>query len=267
MSKKIVFCGGGNMAEGIIRGLLDNKAVTSENVTVNDLSLERCKYLTKTYGITAATDTPDAIKEANMIIIAVLPQHVPSVTATLKPLINDNTIIMSIAAGITIESLESQLGSNKRIARVIPNTLIQSGNGYSGVCLNKNCNDKDKLCVEEILNALGQIMYVKENMFDLFQILGNVGPLWSYKLVEALTDAGVYVGLNRKDARNLAIKNMAGTAGVLDITGEHPAVKVDNMASPGGVTIEALKVLQEEGFYTAIMNSVIAAVKKVKSID
>ena len=102
-------------------------------------------------------------------------------------------------------------------------------------------------------------------MFDLFQILGNVGPLWLYKTVEALTDAGVYVGFNRVDSRKIAIKNMLGVAGVLDITDEHPAVKVDQMASPGGVTIEALKVLQEEGFSTAIMNSVIAGVKKLKS--
>lgn len=265
MNKKIVLCGVGNMAEGILRGLLNNKTAVPEDVTVNELITSRCEYLYSTYGVTAVSDASDSIREANMVIIAVNPQHVPNVTRILRTLINDHTVVMSIAAGITIEALEDQLGGNKKIARVIPNTLIQSGNGYSGVCLNVHCDNEDKMFIDQILSSLGQIMYLEKNMFDLFQILSNVGPLWMYKMVEALTDAGVYIGFNRTDARNIAIKNMSGVAGVLDITGEHPVIKIDQMTSPGGVTIEALKVLQQEGFSTAIMNSVIAGVSKLKN--
>ena len=253
------------MAEGIIRGLLKRGAAVPENITVNELIPTRCEYLSKTYGIAAVTDAADAIKEADMVIIAVVPKHVPTVTKTVKALINENTIVMSIAAATTIETLENQVGSNKKIARVIPNTLIQSGNGYSAVCLNARCDAKDKLFIDQVLNALGQPMYINEDMFDLFQVFSNVGPLWVYKLVEALTDAGVYVGFNRADARSIVLKNMLGAAGILEVTGEHPAVKADQMASPGGVTIESLKVLQEEGFATAIMKSVIAGVNKVKT--
>lgn len=267
MSKKIVFCGGGNMGEGIMRGLLKNRAATPEDITISELNPERCDYLSRTYGVSALTDATDAIKEADMIIIAVNPPHVPMVTKTLKMLINENTIVMSIAAGIGIATLESQLGSDKKVLRMMPNTLIQSGNGYSAACVNGNIDHSDKEFITEILNALGQTMYIAENMFDTFTAFSCSGPLWLYKTIEALIDAGVYVGFSREEARNIVIKNMLGVAQVLDVTGAHPAVKVDEMTSPGGVTIEGLKVLEQEGFAGALMTSVSAAVKKANSIE
>ncbi|WP_164914404.1 pyrroline-5-carboxylate reductase [Aminipila luticellarii] len=267
MSKDIVFCGGGNMAENIIKGLLYKKVVLPENVTVNELLPARCEYLSKTYGITAVTNADDAIKRAGLVIIAVNPLQVPPVTKVLNPLINEKTIVLSIAAGIPIKTLENQLGSDRKIVRVVPNTLIQAGSGYSAVCMNGCCDDQDKSLITHVLDALGQIMYLKEDLFNSFSGFSNVGPLWLYKMVEALTDAGVYVGFSRTDARNMVIKNMLGTAVVLEETGEHPAVKVDQMTSPGGVSIEALKVLQQGNFSSALMNSVIAGIDKANSIE
>lgn len=267
MNKKIVFCGGGNMAEGIMRGLLSKEVVTPKNVTVNEIFPNRCEHLSKTYGVFAVKDASDAIKEADMIIIAVNPPQVPSVTKVLKTLINEKTIILSIAAGITIETLESQVGSDKKVLRVMPNTLIQSGNGHSAACINGNIDDNDKEFITAILNALGQTMYIKEDMFNTFTAFSCSGPLWIYKTVEALIDAGVYVGFSRTEARNIVIKNMLGVAQVLDTTGVHPAVKVDEMTSPGGITIEGLKSLQQEGLASAVITSVTAAVKKANSIE
>lgn len=267
MSKKIVFCGGGNMAEGIMRGLLQNGVNGPEDITVNELVPSRCEYLSSTYGVTAVKDASAAIKEAAMVIIAVNPPQVPTVAKMLQPLINETTIIMSIAAGVTMESVENHVGGDKKVVRVMPNTLNQSGNGYSAVSFNGNCLEQDQCMVDEALNALGQVMHIREEMFNTFTAFSNVGPMWLYKMVEALVDAGVYVGFSRTDARNIVLKNMMGVAGVLDITGEHPAVKVDQMTSPGGTTIEGLKVLQEEGFSTAIMKSVIASFDKVNALE
>ena len=266
MNKNIVFCGGGNMGEGIMRGILDKKVIAPENITVSELRQERCDYLSNTHGVSAVINADDAIKEADMIIIALLPQHVSSVTKTLKELAKESAVIMSIAAGVTIETLESQLGKDKKVVRMMPNTLIQAGNGYSAACVNGNIDDKDKEFITEILNALGQTMYINENMFDTFTAFSCSGPLWLYKTVEALIDSGVYVGFSRVEARNIVIKNMLGVAQVLEDTGAHPAKKVDEMTSPGGVTIEGLKTLQQGGFMSAIMNSVNNAVKKANSI-
>lgn len=267
MNKKIVFCGGGKMAEGIIRDVLNNKEVSPGSITVSEPVAARCQYLTDTYGVTAAADAATAIKEAGMVIIAVTPVHVPSVTGVLKPLISKETIVLSIAAGITVGTLASQLGDDKKIVRVVPNTMGQSGHGYSAYYLNGNCGEQDKLFVEDILSALGQLMPLSENMFNTFSSFSNVGPMWLYKMIEALIDAGVYIGLGRDAARNIVLKNMLGAATVLETTGEHPAVKVDQMTSPGGVTIEALKVLQQEGFSSAIMNSVAACFDKTNSLE
>lgn len=267
MSKKIVFYGGGNMAEGILRGVLNHQVVSPENITVSELVPARCTYLSETYGVSAVTDASEEVKEADAVIIAVNPPQVPVVAENLKALVSGETVVISIAAGVTIESIASHLGDDKKIVRVMPNTLNQSGSGYSAACLNDNCSEQDKDTVDEILRALGQVMYIKENMFNPFTCFSNVGPLWAYKMIEALTDAGVYVGFSRTDARSIVIKNMIGAASVLEITGEHPAVKVDQMTSPGGVTIEALKVLQEEGFSTALINSVAAAYNKVNAIE
>lgn len=266
MNKKIVFCGGGNMGEGIMGGILKKKVIAPKNITVSELMQERCDYLSKTHGVSAVTNANDAIKEADMVIIALLPQHVSSVAKTLKELTKENAIIISIAAGITIETLEAQLGSGKKIVRVMPNTLISSGNGHSAACVNGNIDDVDKKFVTEILNALGQTMYIRENLFDTFTAFSCSGPLWLYKAAEALIDAGVYAGFSRVEARNIVIKNMLGVAQVLEDTGAHPATKVDEMTSPGGVTIEGFKRLQQDGFMSAIMNSVDDAVRKANSI-
>lgn len=267
MSKKIVFCGGGNMAEGIMRGLINNGAVSPQNVAVNELIPARCEYLEKTYGVSALADAADVIKEADMVIIAVNPPQVPSVTKMLEPLINEKTIVMSIACGVTIATLEEGVGSDKKVLRMMPNTLSQSGNGYSAACVNGNIDSADKEFITQILDGLGQTMYIVEDMFDTFTAFCCTGPIWLYKTVEALIDAGVYVGFSRMEARNMVIKNMMGVAQVLDVTGAHPAVKVDETTSPGGVTIEALKVLQQEGLAAVLMTSVDAAVKKANSIE
>lgn len=266
MDMKIVFCGGGAMAEGILGGILDNGVVAPENVTMNELLEPRCKYLNEKYKVNAVPEATEEIRAADLVIIAVNPFQVPTVTKTIRPLVNGNTIILSIAAGITLGALSDQLGSDKKILRVMPNTLIKSGNGYSAVCVNENIDDDDKNVITTVVNALGQTMYIKEDMFDTFTGFCCTGPVWLYKTAEALIDAGVYAGFSRTESRNMVIKNMLGTAQVLDETGVHPAMKVDEMTSPSGVGIEALQTLQQERFAGALLTSVDAAVKKANSM-
>ncbi len=266
MNKRIVFCGGGNMAEGIIKSLLNKGAATVDKVMVKELSPQRCDYLAATYGVSAHPSANDALKEADMVIIAVLPQHVQSVTTEVKSLINEKAIVMSIAAGTTIKTLEDQLGNLRKIVRVMPNTLSQSGNGHSAACVNTNIDETDRAFITQILDALGQTMYINEEMFNTFTAFSCSGPLWIYQAAEALMDAGVYVGFSRADARNIVIKNMLGVAQVLDTTGAHPKLKIDEMCSPGGITIEGFKSLQEEGFSANVLTSVCKAVQKANSI-
>lgn len=263
--KKIVFFGGGPMGEGIMGGLIRGKVVEPKQITVSELLPARREYLEKTHGVLTTTDPAEA-STADVVIMAVNPNQIPNVTKVLKPHLNKETIVISIACGVALATLEEQLGADKKILRVMPNTLIQSGNGYSAACINPNVNDDDKVIITTVLNALGQTMYVTENMFETFTAFCCTGPIWFYKTVEALIDAGVYAGFSRAESRAMVIKNMLGVAQVLDATGAHPALKVDDMTSPAGVTIEALQVLHQERFTGALMTSVDAAVKKANSI-
>lgn len=174
--------------------------------------------------------------------------------------------MLGTSIALCIETIAAAAGADKKIARVMPNTLSLSGNGYSAVCLTENRSEDDAKMVVEMLNALGPVMHIDENMFDTFTGFSCTGPLWIYKMIEAMTDAGVYSGFARSDARDIVIRNMIGAATVLSMTGEHPAVKVDQMTSPGGTTIEALKVLQQEGFANAIITSVDACISKANSL-
>lgn len=145
-----------------------------------------------------------------------------------------------ISIALCIETIAAAAGADKKIAGVMPNTLSLSGSGYSAVCLTESCSEDDAQMVDEMLNALGQVMHIDENMFDTF------------------------TGFAKSDTRDIVIWNIIGAAAVLSMTGEHPAMKVDQMTSPGGTTIEALKVLQQEGFANAIMTFVDACVSKAR---
>ncbi len=174
--------------------------------------------------------------------------------------------MLSIAAGVKIASIEEVLGADRKVIRVMPNTLGQSGNGHSAVCLNANINEEDKAYALEFLGALGQTIILPESMFGEFTAFSCSGPMWLYQMADALVDAGVYAGFSRSDAKKMVIKNMLGVAMILDETGDEPKERVNEMCSPGGVTIEGYKSLVDEGFASAVMTSVDKAVKKANAI-
>lgn len=266
MSKKIVFCGGGNMAEGVLRCMLKKGVAKSEDISVSELNPQRCRYLKDTYQVNALVDAAEAMKAADMIIIAVLPKIVPIVAKTVKEVLKPGAVVLSIAAGVKISEMEEMLGADKKIVRVMPNTLGQSGNGHSAVCLNANIGEEDKAFALEVLEAMGQTIVLPENMFGEFTAYSCSGPMWLYQMADVLIDAGVYEGFSRADARKMVIKNMLGVAMILDETGDEPKSRVSEMCSPGGVTIEGYKSLIDEGFASAVMTSVDKAVKKANSI-
>ena len=266
MEKKIVFCGGGNMAEGIIRSLLDRGTAKSEDIAVSEPNPQRCEYLRETYGVNALTDATEEMKKADLFVIAVLPKIVPVVARSIKAAAKEDSIVVSIAAGVRISAMEEILGADRKIVRVMPNTLGQSGNGHSAVCLNENVNEEEKAFVSAIIGALGQIMYLPESRFNEFTAYSCSGPMWLYQMADVLIDAGVYAGFSREDARRIVIKNMLGVAMTLNASGEEPKSRVSEMCSPGGVTIEGYRSLVDEGFASAVMTSVDKAVKKANAI-
>ena len=266
MEHKIVFLGGGNMAEGIINGFISNGNVSPANITVKEPVDARRAYLTEKYGISASVDPADEVRNADILIIAVVPKFVSDVTAYLAPLVNEKQIIISIAAATKIEKIAQTLGADKKIIRMTPNTMIATQSGYSAMCFNANCTAEDKETAKSYVQYLGQIQEISEDLFNAFTSYCNVGPLFCYQLMEALTDAGVYVGFPRAVAKDMAVKNMLGAAKLIDATGLEPSAKTEMMTSPAGVTIESLRALKQTGFQSSVMESVIAGFNKTNSL-
>lgn len=266
MEKKIVFCGGGNMAEGIISGFINNGNVPAASITVKEPVDARRAYLTEKYGLGASADPAEEVKNADILIIAVVPKFVSDVTAYLAPLVNKDQLIISIAAATKIEKLAAVLGADKKIIRMTPNTMIATQSGYSAMCFNGNCTAQDKEIAKSYVQYLGQIQEISEDLFNAFTAYCNVGPLFCYQLMEALTDAGVYVGFPRVVAKDMAVKNLLGAAKLIDTTGLEPSAKTGMMTSPAGVTIESLRILKQTGFQASVMESVIAGFNKTNSL-
>ena len=267
MSRKILFLGGGQMAEGIIGGILDNKVFSPEEVFVSDIIDARLSHLKNTYNIVPTKDILKEAKNADVIFLAVRPQDAASACAGLPAAIGtaNQTIFISIVAGVDLATIASYVGSDKKIVRMMPNTLIKAQNGFSAACVNDNITEADKAFIQKFLEALGQAMFLNENMYDMFTAYSCVGPMYIYVLMHALIEAGVRTGFSRADAYAITIKNTLGAAQMLEITGGHPLQRVDTMTSPAGVTIDALASLEEDGFVGTVLKSVKASVDKTLS--
>ncbi|SMC27616.1 pyrroline-5-carboxylate reductase [Clostridium acidisoli DSM 12555] len=267
LNNKISFIGGGNMAEGIIRGLISTSVLSSDNIKVYDILEERLEYLYNTYKVHYSTTAADAAKNADVLFIAVRPQDIFKVTESLKDSISENTTIISICAGIKLEKLKELFGANHKLVRVMPNTMIDVQHGYSAVSTNDKVSKEDKAIVQTILSSLGQTMFLQENMFNAFTAYSCAGPAYVMYFIAGLIDAGVQSGFSRKDATSIALENIIASALTIKETGKHPYQITDSMTSPAGITIDGLHYLSEAGFHGIVMSSVKSALNRTNELE
>ncbi|MGN8646152.1 pyrroline-5-carboxylate reductase [Gracilibacillus sp. HCP3S3_G5_1] len=260
----IHFIGGGQMVEAIIRAVLANGTTTAEEMTVADISEERNTYLSEAYHVEARKTQESALKKADIIVIGVRPQDdLASVGRLIREHSNKHAVIVSIVAGVTIEKLTGFIGEERAIARVIPNTLTNTGFGYSGVALNSLATIEQ---VDVFLKGFGKVMYVEEKLIDIFTGFGVAGPNYVYYFIESLADAGVLAGLSRDQAWQITLENVAGAVEMLKQSGKHPRQLLDINNSAGGVGIHALHELNSSDFAAGLQRSVIKAVKRTTEL-
>ena len=264
---KIAFIGCGIMGTSILKGILKEKIAEPKDITAIITSDKKINDLKSKYRINACIYGDKAIAGADVIILAVLPDQVFKVSAKIKQYMRDDAILISIVAGLTIESMEDMFGKNKKIVRTMPNTLVEVKEGYSAICVNSNIKNDECKIAEKILEGIGRYIYIDEKKFSEFTAFSCSGPMWIYNTIEFLIDAGIYLGFSREMAQSMVSDNMIGAAKIIEKTGAFPFSKVLEMCSPGGITIEGLKVLQEEGVSSGYMKSIIAAFNKAKSLE
>ncbi|PIE64639.1 MAG: pyrroline-5-carboxylate reductase [Desulfobacterales bacterium] len=262
MIRNIAFIGGGQMAEAFISGILNTKKIPAHQIRVVEPVEQRREYLGKTYGISVSTDLPTFVSKSDVIILAVKPQVITTALAALKPVIGSQLLI-SIAAGITIDFLETGLGKKDgSIIRVMPNTpaLVQSA--ATALCRNKNVSDEDLDFAVRLFNTIGKTVITEERMIDGITGLSGSGPAYVFAFIDALIDAGVKTGLDRRTARKLTIQTVIGSARLLEHTGVHPVELKERVTTPGGTTAYGLHVLDRSGFKGNIISAVEAATQR-----
>ncbi|PWC12598.1 pyrroline-5-carboxylate reductase family protein [Brenneria corticis] len=262
---KVHFIGAGQMAEAIIRAALASKTLLAEQISIDDIDPERISLLQEKYQLPAAAGSPDAaLAQARLIVIGVRPQDdIASVAGRIRQHAAPESIVISIVAGVKINRLESLLGNTRPIARVIPNTLTDTGYGYSGVALNSHVHADD---VDDFLSSFGKVTYLEEKLIDIFTGFGVAGPNYIYYFIESLTDAGVLAGLPRTLATRLVLENLIGAVEMLKLTQLHPRQLLDINNSPAGVGMHGLYELNNSDFAAGLQRSVLAAVKRTTQL-
>ncbi|MBM4760998.1 pyrroline-5-carboxylate reductase [Bacillus sp. B15-48] len=260
----IHFIGGGQMAEAMIRAVINNGTIAAKNISVSDLRETREQFLHDTYGVLSPVQQDEAIREAGIIVVAVRPQDdLASLGKFIHEHAKPTAVILSIVAGVTIEKFARYLGGEHPIVRVIPNTLTDTGLGYSGVALNSLATTEQ---VDAFLNGFGKVLYIEEALIDTFTGFGVCGPNYVYYFIESLADAGVLAGIPREQAWQVTLENVAGAVEMLKQTGKHPRQLLDINNSQGGVGIHALHELNNSDFAAGLQRSVLAAVKRTTEL-
>ncbi len=261
----IGFIGAGNMASAIIGGMVKSGLYPSEAVIAsdkNELTLENVK---KEYGIKTTLDNCEAA-ESEILFLAVKPQFLYDVISEIKKTITSDTIIVSIAAGQSIEKIESAFGKKIKLVRVMPNTPAFVGEGMSALSPNNNITPDELSLIEQIFSSLGEAEVVAEKLMDAVTAVSGSSPAYVFMLIEAMADAAVKAGMPRNQSYTFAAQAVLGSAKMVLKTNIHPAELKDMVCSPGGTTIEAVKVLEEKGFRSAIMDAMEACIKKSQSL-
>ncbi|MFC3396074.1 pyrroline-5-carboxylate reductase family protein [Brenneria rubrifaciens] len=258
------FIGAGQMAEAIIRASLTRKTLTAGQISIEDIDAGRIETVNQTYQLPAQRDVTDALRQADLVVIGVRPQDdLVGVTKRIQREAAPHGTVVSIVAGVTLEQLASLLGSARAIARVIPNTLTDTGYGYSGVTLNAHARAES---IETFLSGFGKFLYLDERLIDVFTGFGVAGPNYIYYFIESLTDAGVLAGLPRAQATQVVLENLVGAAEMLKISKKHPRQLLDINNSPAGVGMHGLYELNNSDFAAGLQRSVLAAVKRTTEL-
>ena len=258
--------GAGNMGEALVRGLLHTGVFRPTDVVVTDPRPDRLTLFRETFGVTATAVNGDAVRDADIVILAIKPQILGRVAREIAAALPVRALVVSIAAGVPISAIASQLRPDTRIVRVMPNTCVLVGAGATGIAAGPAATEGDLATVQTLFEAVGSVAQVEETLLDAVTALSGSGPAYVMLIIEALSDAGVRVGLPRYQAQALAAQTVLGSAKLLLETGAHPGVLKDQVTSPGGTAIAGLHTLEEGGLRTTLINAVVAATERSREL-
>lgn len=258
----IGFIGGGNMAEALIRGMVEEG---KKDIIVSEPREERRSFLEKRYGVSTTPDNIEAVKASEVVVLAVKPQQMAEVLGEIAPAVTGEHTIVSIAAGITLGFIQDRLKSN-RVIRAMPNMGAQVGEGMTALSLCECFGGKGVDTAKEIFMASGRVLMLPEKYIDAVTALSGSGPAFVALFIGAMAEAGERAGLTHDDALSLAVQTAVGTAKLLD-EGLEPRKLIEKVRSPGGTTAEGLKVFEDKGLEGIVLEALEAARRRAKELS
>ena len=261
--KKILIFGCGAMGGAILSGCLAKGLWSKDEIYVKEHSEEASREKAARYGVHPSMDGSEA-KEADLVILAVKPNVVPGVLQEISRY--HPSRVLSIAAAVTLSSLEGALPEGTEVIRVMPNTPASVGEGMAAIAPGKKASPDFIKEAEDIFSALGKEAVVTERQLDELGALSGAGPGYAFVIIDALADAGVLIGLPRKLAIEAAAQTLYGAAKMVLETGKHPGQLKDEVCSPGGTTIAGVSALEEWGFRNAVIKAEDASYEKGKKM-
>ena len=263
---RVGIIGVGAMGEAIVAALLRGKVASVDDIYVANHAEGRLQYMNQTYGVTASHDNRKAASSSDVLMLALKPQDFPSAAEELRDHLDKQTTVVSIMAGVTMAAIGELLGTDS-IVRAMPNTPAQIGEGMTAWTAASTVSDTARDGVRQIFAAMGKEAYVPEERYlDMVTALSGSGPGYVFLFIEALIDAGVYVGLSRDLATTMALQTVIGSARYAENTKKHPADLRGQVTSPAGTTAEGLRALEAGGLRSAVLEAVTAAYEKSKAL-
>lgn len=264
-NRTVAFIGAGAMGGALMRGALEAGVVECASLRVADVDAARLSAVCEELSVSAATNNLEAVRDAEVIVLAVKPKEVAAVLDEVRAELQTATLIISIAAGVALAALEAR-APECAIIRVMPNTPALVGRGAAAFCRGARATDEHAQMAAALLGAVGIAVEAEEKLMDAVTGLSGSGPAYVYLFIEALSDAGVRNGLPRDLATQLAAQTVLGGAEMVLATGKHTGELKDMVTSPGGTTIAGIHALERAAFRGAVLDAVTAATQRAAEL-
>lgn len=263
---KIGFIGLGNMAKAMIGGMLQKEIVHKSDILGAARSEETLEAVRAAYGIETRTDNGKVAREADVLILAIKPQFFQTVIEEIRDSVLAETLVISIAAGKTMAWIEQAFNKEIKLVRCMPNTPALVGAGCTGVCVNARVSREETALGLRLMESFGKASLVPESLMDAVGAVSGSSPAYVFMFIEAMADAAVAAGMPRAQAYEFAAQAVFGSAKLVLESGKHPGELKDMVCSPGGTTIQGVRVLEERGMRGAVMDALGAAVEQSRKL-
>jgi pyrroline-5-carboxylate reductase len=264
--RRLAVLGAGKIGETLVRGLLEAGAATPDRVTVTAGHPERLDDLRARFGVTGTLSNAMAARGADVVILAVKPQTLPTVVAEVGGVLEPRQLVISVAASVGTAFIEQGLREAVPVVRAMPNTACLIGRGMTGLAAGTSATREHLALAAAVFDAVGRTVVVDEKHMDAVTGLSASGPAYLYVVIESLAEAGVKVGLPRDVATLLAAQTVVGAGAMVLETGEHPAKLKDAVTTPAGCTVDGLLELEEGGLRVTLIKAVVRATQRAREL-